>query len=205
VTEAGAGYPPEPWRLHGQLHGAVFLVPASDVGDVAPPGWRLLRVGPRCVAAAVWVSYEPGGVLSYSELMLTVLVRRGPWVRPTVPLIWVDSRASQAGGRELWRLPKQLASFAIEPDRFAARTDSHPLAAATVRPRLRLPGRWPVRFRVVQPDGARARSSPVRATAELAVTSMRLDPDPRGPLALLAGHRPVVGFSLADFRMRFGG
>ena len=53
-------------------------------------------------------------MLSYRELMTTVLVRRGLRVLPTITHIWVDSETSRDGGRALWGIPKGLASFVFD-------------------------------------------------------------------------------------------
>lgn len=198
-------YPPEPWALRGQLHASVFLVPLADVPVDLPPGCRPVRLGRRAVVGTAWVVYEPGGVLDYRELMATVLVRRGWRLMPTITHIWVDSAASRDGGRALWGIPKELADFDVSTTSYAARDDRGPLAGATVNPRLWLPGRWPVGFRVVQWLGGSAKVSRVRARARLGISQVAFDADAAGPLAFLAGRRPLLSFSLGEFRMRFGG
>ncbi len=200
-----ATYPPEPWALRGQLHASVFLVPLHDVPHDLPPGCRPVRLGRLGIVGTAWVSYEPGGVLDYSELMSTLLVRRGRRLLPHITHIWVDSDASRAGGRALWGIPKELAKFVFAGGEFSALDDEGPLAAGTVRQWLRLPGRWPVAFQVVQWLNGTAKVSTVRARTGLAVSRATFDADPSGPLAFVAGRRPLLSFSLADFRMRFGG
>ena len=202
-------YPPEPWQLRGRLCASVFLVPADALPADAvhanvPVGYRPVRVGGKAVVGAVWVCYEPGGVLSYRELMTTLLVRRGVHVLPTITHIWVDSEASRDGGRALWGIPKELAEFEIDSQHFSARDGAGPLAVGTVRPRFGLPGRWPVRFRIAQVRDGRPLVSPVRSTARLRVTSASFVADPSGPLAFLSGRAPLVSFELDGFRMVFG-
>ena len=189
----------------GQLHGSVFLVPLADIPVDLPPGCRPVRIGGKGVVGAVWVSYEPGGVLSYRELMTTLLVRRGWRLLPTITHIWVDSVASRDGGRALWGIPKELASFVFDGGDRSARDDEGPLATGTVRPRLRLPGRWPVRFRIVQWLDGRAKVSPVRSTASVSSGAATLRGRPERTAGFLAGRRPLLSFSLGDFRMAFGG
>jgi hypothetical protein len=198
-------YPPEPWDLRGQLYGSVFGVPLADVPVHLPPGCRPVRIGRYGVVGAVWVDYEPGGVLSYRELMTTLLVRRGWRLLPTITHIWVDSEPSRAGGRALWGIPKELASFEFAAGRFAARDEKGALAVGTSRRRLSLPGRLPVRFAVVQELARRAKVSPVRSRARVELAAASFTADPAGPLAFLAGRRPLASFALRDFRMRFGG
>ncbi|MBE7187665.1 acetoacetate decarboxylase family protein [Jatrophihabitans endophyticus] len=210
-------HPPEPWDLRGQMHTAVFLVPVAAFPpgelDELPPGWSLTTVRGQAVVGAAWVVYEPGGVLSYRELMATVLVRRGWRLAPHIVRIWVDSEASLAGGRALWAIPKELAEFEIDragrSTRFAARTAAEPIAVTGVARGLRLPGRWPLAFTVVQRavavgGRATARISPVRARGGVALTRSRWIAEPFGPLGFLAGRRALLTVSLRDFVMQFG-
>lgn len=197
-------YPDEPWDLRGQLHASAFLVPLADVPVDLPPRCRPVRLGRFGVVGTAWVSYEPGGVLSYREVMATLLVRRGWRVLPTIVRIWVDSEQSRDGGRALWGIPKDLASFDFDGDRRSARDEKGPIAEGRVRPLLRLPGRWPASFSVVQWLGGAAKVSPVRSRAAVSIDRAVLDADPNGPLGFLAGHRALLSFSLRDFRMSFG-
>ncbi|MEO9134446.1 MAG: acetoacetate decarboxylase family protein [Jatrophihabitantaceae bacterium] len=126
-------YPPEPWDLRGQLHSSVYLVPFDQIPTDLPPGWRPIQIGGRAIVGTAWVTYGPGGVLEYNELMATVLVRRGRHLRPTITHIWVDSAASREGGRALWGIPKELAEFTVDGVRFAAVDGDGPIAKGTVR------------------------------------------------------------------------
>lgn len=198
-------YPPEPWDLHGQLHASAFFVPLADVPLELPPGCRPVRLGRRVIVGTAWVLYEPGGVLSYRELMATVLVRRGRRIMPTIVRIWVDSETSRDGGRALWGIPKELAAFDVDGADFSAEDGNGSVATGTVRPVVTLPFTTPASFRIVQWLDGRAKVSRVRSRARLAVSRARFTADPGGPLAFLAGCRPFVTFSLRDFRMSFGG
>ena len=198
-------YPPEPWDLRGQLHGTAFLVPLEDVPAAIPAGCRPVRLGRSGVVGAVWVSYEPGGVLDYRELMATLLVRRGARPLPTITHIWVDSVASRNGGRALWGIPKGLAEFDFGTGTFGAHLDGRPIARGTSQPVLRLPGRWPVRFAVAQTLDGATKVSPVRSRSSVALARATFEPHADGPLGFLAGHRRLGSFVLGDFRMSFGG
>lgn len=197
-------YPPEPWDLRGRLHGSVLLVPLDSVPGRLPDGCRPLRLGRFGVVGAVWVVYEPGGVLSYNEVMTTLVVRWGRRLLPTITHIWVDSAESRDGGRALWGIPKDLAEFEVGPDRFAARSGSQPIARGVTRRRWLLPGRWPVRFAIVQTLDGATRVSPVRSRSSFALARATFEADPSGPLGWLAGRRPLLSFVLPDFRMSFG-
>ena len=199
-------YPPEPWALRGQLRLAVWLVPVRDLPVLPPelsPAVRVVRLGRRAIVGAAWVQYEPGGVLHYNELLAAVLTRVGLRPRVTIMHIWVDSVTSRDGGRALWGIPKDLATFAFDGEQARADGDEGPLAEATVTRGVRLPGRWPLGFRVVQSLHGKPRTSRVKATARLSVGRSRWTID-GGPLRYLAGRRPVLTATAGDFRMLFG-
>lgn len=203
-ADEAAPYPPEPWQLRGQLYGSAFLVPLASVPVYLPAGCRPVRAGRFGIVGVVWVDYERGGVLSYRELMATLLVRRGLRPSPTITHIWVDSVESRDGGRALWGIPKGLAEFEFDAGRFVARLEGSVIARGTARERLRLPGRWPVRFAIAQTLHGTTKISPVRSRSSVALGQATFEPERTGPLAFLAGRRPLVSFVLGDFRMTFG-
>jgi hypothetical protein len=194
-------FPSPPWQLEAQLWVSVFVL-RSPVGD-----------RPAGVYGAAFVDYTDGGVLAYHELLVArlhdALARQ---VRITD--IWVDSPTSLAGGRSLWAIPKELAdlpsrSLGLGPAHrtsFSAVAAGRQLArgAFTSLPRAALV-RMPFRLHtsqlrsdgstVVTPFGGSARALPCKA-------SWRFDPD--GPLAFLAGRRPVLSLRLTDARISFG-
>ncbi len=201
-------YPPEPWELRGQMHVSVWLVPrATNTSRSMPAGTRRLFVAGREVVGTAWVDYQPGGVLTYRELLAATLIRDGGWPLSTITGIWVDSMPSRDGGRALWAIPKDLAEFTFDGSgdvSAAAHIDGRPIASASVRRGVRLPGRWPIRFRVVQDRNGQPQTTRVRGTARIRIgrSDWRIAPD--GPLAYLRGLRPRVTVTLADFRMTFG-
>jgi hypothetical protein len=165
---------------------------------------RPLTVAGRGLVGTAWVDYGPGGVLRYRELLSAVLVRRAGRPLASIVDIWVDSPASRDGGRELWGIPKELAELDFRPADGALEVRAGTIAGARLVDRTRLPGRWPARFSVVQALGDRTKTTPVRASAglRLAKAAWRVAPD--GPLAYLAGRRPLFTVALRDFRLTFG-
>ncbi len=199
---------------------SVWFVPRATLAG-APP--RAVTVLGRVPVATAWVRYDPRGVLAYRAVMAALLVWHRRHLHVTVPHIWVDSPASQVGGRALWGIPKELAVFTERPGtstrpetardaggthlhaRDATRTDAtRTIVAAAVSRGQRLPGRWPVRFRVVQDLDGQPRVSPVRLAGRLALHRSRWDPAAEGPLGFLTGLRPRLTVRLDDFRMIFG-
>ncbi len=211
-----AGYPPEPWELRGQMYLSVFAVPRSALPALPAPLAAAVRpLGRRVPVGAAWVSYEPGGVLAYRELLTAVLVHERGRPRVSILDIWVDSVASRDGGRALWGIPKDLAQLTIRPGTgrstvMAAHTGAEPgsvpgpIGAASFRAGLRLPGRWPTPMTVAQSLGGGVRRTPVRARAGVRAAAATWRVDAQGPLGYLAGRRPLATVMLTDFRLRFG-
>ncbi len=203
-------YPPEPWHLCGQLYLSLWLVPVA--GCPALPGAlagtvRPVTVAGRAIVGTAWVRYERGSVLEYRELLAAVLVRDRLRPRVTITGIWVDSVASRDGGRALWGIPKDLATIQIDATAggvAAAADGAEPIARAGIDLSLQLPGRWPVRFSVVQDLAGAATTSPVRARSTIQYGRTRWDPAAGGALGYLAGRRPVLTLALRDFEMVFG-
>ncbi|MPZ61534.1 MAG: acetoacetate decarboxylase [Propionibacteriales bacterium] len=176
-------YPPAPWRLRGQMYVTM---------------WRL---GLDLVSTA-FVDYQPGGVLEYRELLFArTVLPRGLAPAATITEIWVDSEESLRGGRELWAIPKEMATFAFTDGALVAGG----LATARFDVRRHLPGRLPIRFQLVQhrEDGTEVvTQTRARAGVQLAHADWQFDP--AGPLVRLRHHRPAVSVVLADFQLQFG-
>jgi hypothetical protein len=140
-------YPPEPWDLHGHGYFSIWPVPAWRVpelpGEVTP-----VTLFGRTLVATAFVDYLPGSVLSYHEVLVGVLVRRGRRPGITITQIWVDSEQSMTGARAMWAIPKQLARFRMSRGP-VVRASAQTLAEARVRP-----GRVGVRMPV--PVGSRS-------------------------------------------------
>lgn len=179
-------FPRSPWRLRGDLLLSL---------------WRT----DRTVVATAFVDYQPGGDLTYHELLRARPVRSSSAV-PAVRItdIWVDSAPSRDGGRALWAIPKDLAGFTGAADAWSATLADRPIAAARFRRRLRLPGRCPLRLRISQPRGAGVPDSSARGTAVAHVASADWVFARDGPLGDLDGRRPLLSLVLADFRITFG-
>ena len=194
-------YPPAPWPMHGQMWLSLFRVrPGDDPRHPDRPG------GLHGVA---FVSYEDPSPLTYSEL----LVARPVGTRAQVTDIWVDSPDSRDGGRELWAIPKDLATFrrttrAGTVDRTTwevAHDGSTSVSARFSDVSRRSPVRLPFAFstRQVRADGAVV-LTPVTGSGRALPCRGRWEADADGPLAWLSGKRPLASFRVADFAMSFG-
>jgi hypothetical protein len=194
-------YPPEPWHLRGQMYVSLFLLPRRRLPALPPP-LRPVTVAGHAFVGAAWVRYEPGGTLTYRELLSAVLTHERGRPGVTITDIWVDDARSRDGGRALWGIPKELADLRLDPGPGAVHAQA-PMAGAEIRPR-RWSGRWPLALSVAQLLDAEVRRTPVRGHAALAPARVTWRPDAAGPLGYLAGRRPLLSVAVRDFRLRFG-
>jgi hypothetical protein len=188
-TAAAHGFPPSPWTLYGQLR------------------LSLWRVGARLVGTA-FVEYEPGSVLTYSELLRARPTRLGRGLAVTITDIWVDSVASCEGGRALWAIPKEMATFSTQrqPTFLAgARRPGGAIAIAEFATGNPLPRRMPLRARTAQRrDDGELVVAPISGSARVRRARAAWEFAADGPFADLHGRRPLVSFVLEDFDLTFG-
>ncbi|WP_179221924.1 acetoacetate decarboxylase family protein [Inquilinus limosus] len=197
-------YPPPPWRLRGTVQAALWRVPRAALPGPLPDGAKPLGWGRSALLATVRADWQPGGDLAYGELVVAVPVRLGWQIGITTTAAWVDSPAALAGGRTLWAIPKRLGRFETADGRTTLTDADGPVAAVTDRPGRPWPLRLPVPLRVLQPDAGGVRITRAAATGRFRLGGPGWDFSPTGPLALLAGKRPLLALTLADAEARFG-
>ncbi|MFE0758659.1 acetoacetate decarboxylase family protein [Inquilinus sp. NPDC058860] len=203
MTDAPA-YPPQPWRLRGTVRTTLWRVPRAALPGPLPAGARPLGWGGSALLATVRAEWQPGGDLAYAELVVAVPVRLGRRIGVTITAAWVDSPASLAGGRALWAIPKRLGRFETAGGRTELFDAQRLVAAFTDRPGRALPLRLPVPLRVLQPDEFGIRITRAAATGRPRLGGPGWEFPADGPLALLAGRRPLFSLTLADAEARFG-
>lgn len=103
-------YPEPPWTLRGRAVAFPLLLRRARVAT--PPPLSPLAIGGRVPGLAIVAWYGPGSSLEYHELAVLAAVRCGARPGAFVLGLRVDDPASQAGGREIWALDKQMAAFA---------------------------------------------------------------------------------------------
>ena len=198
-------YPAAPWNMVGSLWLSLFRV-KQDVDETRPAG----------VYGAAFVSYEEGSPLTYSELLVARQVGSGQHARRvTITDIWVDSRASVAGGRELWAIPKGLCDFTLDSayrgpittTQWSANIDRQPVASARFTDVSRLAPRLPFKggtWQPALPEGGGEKTANLSGSSKALPCRGSWDFDPNGPLAWLRGARQLASFRQSDFRMSFG-
>ena len=195
-------YPPEPWYLGGSLLASAFLVDGAWFRDAVPAGRHPLRWGSKVVVGVASASYGPGGVLAYEELLVALPTWGRGGLRITIPQIWVDSPASQAGGRELWGIPKQLAVF--ERSATDASMNSTEVQLEGSAGRGLLPGMRQLPLPILQPVEGGSILSHNRVIGRIRSLCARWSFAADGPLDYLTGHRPFFSFAVSDASIIFG-
>ncbi len=194
-------YPAAPWSMHGQLWLSLFRVRAGDHPDRASG-----------VYGVALVSYQHPSPLTYSELLVARPVKVADRRHVSITDIWVDSADSRDGGRELWAIPKDLCAFdrsttgsRLQRTVWNTTLDGVPVASARFTDVSRNVPRIPFRGSTWQQRG-----SGETVVAELTGRTRALPClgswqfHHGGPLAWLAGKRPVASFRMTDFQMSFG-
>ncbi len=198
-------YPAAPWAMVGQLWLSIFRVSADPDG---PGGVR--RPG---TYGAAFVSYEPGSPLTYSELLVARLTdTESHGRRVSITDIWVDSPASVAGGRELWAIPKDLCDFKLDntgktfqKTSWTASLDGRPIARARFSDVSRATLRTPFKGATWQErESGEEVVAHLTGSAKVLPCRSHWEFNDVGPLAWLAGKRPLASFRMADFQMSFG-
>lgn len=204
-------YPPEPWQLGGSMLMTAWRLPAAVVRAEAeryvPEGVQLLTVGGRAFMFTAFVRYTPGSVLSYDELLVAAVARRGTAPVAVIPHIWVDSPASVAGGRELWGIPKGLADFTQSwenPLVASASVDGRELASVRASQGVRLPGWRRLPMPTAQRLDGHDAFADVQSLGRLHLGSAAWTFPDDSPLAFLGRAKPVVTSVLREMTIRFG-
>jgi hypothetical protein len=201
-----ASYPPPPWQLNATAYVSVWSVALAQHGPSLDTRIHPLAMRGRSAVATGFVSYEQGGDLQYDELFVAVLTRSHYGIGITIPLIWVDSSVSLLAGRELWGIPKELASFQRSDQvAFSARTQSgEALAAVLFDQRWALPWRQPIRLRVIQPILDSLRVTRAVASGSVQFGRASWDIPEHSPLSFLRQNRPLFSFEFSHARICFG-
>ena len=165
-------HPPAPWQLKGEL----VVVPAFTAG--------------RQVGGVMLANYT-SGTLVYREL---IVFSHATTKGMVVSHIYVDDEQSLSGGREIWGLPKELATFTYERDRFTARLGDTTLLHAKLR---RRPGWLPIVIPTPIFSSAGQTIGRARINAAPALVELQIPPDsPFAYLGLGGRHVALAGDDL---------
>jgi acetoacetate decarboxylase len=106
-------YPPAPWHLYGTALASFQAIDLATAKKFVPIDFDIVAVLPGKTLGCLYLSaYDPSSTLQYHELivapaLVTYRGKIGAWISH----IYVDNPHSVEGGRNIWRLPKQMADF----------------------------------------------------------------------------------------------
>lgn len=130
-------HPPPPWEMIGQLWMGYYKASAP----VALPVGLTHLLNPDSLIVTL-IRYEQG-TLCYDELIFGTLIRAGAKIGIYVDSIWVDSLPSVWGGRRIWGLPKNMATFTWQDSTVSVSDDLGHIATIRVDTSpARLPWTW---------------------------------------------------------------
>lgn len=197
-------FPPAPWHMHGSLWLSAFRL-RDDADERHPAG----------TYGVALVSYEEPSPLTYHELLVarTTKNRAGKGA-VTITDIWVDSAASQAGGRALWAIPKELCDFDMESSfrgpvtstDWTALDDRRPIVEAGFTDVSCVAVRVPFTGLVEQPgipEHPETADVEMRGSAKALPCRSHWTFAEDGPLAFLRTARKLGSFRMASFRLAF--
>ncbi len=180
-----------------------------ELAEFAPAGVEPVVVGGHALLAAALVRYAPGSVLAYDELLVSALTRRGRQPLSTLAHIWVNSPQSVAGGRELWAIPKGLATFdrrvhGRQTDA-TVRVEGEQVAALRARTGGRLLPGWQS-FTLTTAQRLEGRTVLATNAARAHARRARIDWDfpAGGPLDYMNAARQLVSAELDQMGISFG-
>jgi hypothetical protein len=195
-------YPAAPWDLRGRVAVVPVPVRASAARDAGlPPGARLLTAGAWTLGGLMLADYDETATLRYRELIVfSALALVGGRPAFVVSHIYVDLDASLAGGRAIWGLPKELASFSARDGRVAVRAaDGRGVATIAVRRRAR-GARLPLWAGVIGTLGGVAARTATTGSLRASLAGAQVEVPAESPFAALGldgRHTALAGDRLA--------
>ena len=102
---------PDPPIHYRSARMAVALLDGAAPDALLPAG---LTPGPAAMSALVFADYPDTDIGPYREVIVFMAASVGDAAGLFCPLIYVDSDAAMAAGREVWGFPKKLADISLD-------------------------------------------------------------------------------------------
>lgn len=112
-------YPPAPWTLKGNVFVSLSLINIADARPFIPKALDIREVLPGKTLGGIYLAnYTSDSTMAYGELIVFPgLAQSRDRANSWISHIYVDNPDSVAGGREIWKLPKEMAEFSWQGDR----------------------------------------------------------------------------------------
>ena len=199
-------YPAAPWPLQGFALLTLQLVECDRVRPYLPAELDIVSILPNLTIGGIYVSsYQSGSVLEYNELIVVAgLVRYRGQIGSWISHIYVDHIDSVAGGRDIWGLPKQLATFTWEKTQLpSVRVEQNGRLLCVVRSE----GQFPLwQQRLVAPTLSHLNAEILQfwshATARLGMVRARVTVPPASPFVNLGLDQPWFGVALESLQLQ---
>ncbi|PSB19026.1 acetoacetate decarboxylase [Phormidesmis priestleyi ULC007] len=201
-------YPQAPWTLKGFAFQTLHLIDIAKASPFIPPELAIVSAAPDKTLGGVYFSqYGTGSSLEYNELIVVAgVVRREQTIGAWVSHIYVDNPDSVAGGREIWGMPKELATFDWQAgaQRVVVQQDDRVLCSLSSSWRVSL-----VRQAIAFPVYSLLNSNFLRfnatASANFGWIGAKLEVPEVSPFASVIDTMPISAFSADSLELRVDG
>ena len=194
MAEPTVTYPAAPWVSRGGAWVGLFT---TDKPVPLPRGLTHL-LGSRTIVVAL-IRYLQG-TLQYDELIVGSYARHNLSIGLFVHHIWVDDVQSLWGGRRIWGLNKQLATFDWSGNTVRITDDAGPILSLQVDPRTAWLPRLPLPVPVFGQHDDRWLFAVASASARIGGAGMQLS-EWSSRFGYRIGGKPFIGVGMKPFRM----
>lgn len=198
-------YPQAPWTLKGFAFQTLHLIDIATASPFIPPELEIVSAAPGKTLGGVYLAqYEAGSSLEYNELIVVAgVVRREQTIGAWVSHIYVDNPDSVAGGREIWGMPKELATFDWQSGtrQVVVQQDDRVLCSLSSSWRVSLL-RQTIAFPVYSLLNSNFLRFNATASANFGLIGARLDVPEVSPFGRLIDTMPISAFSADSLDLR---
>ncbi len=123
------------WKDSDEIY-IIYLTPEAAAAAVLPSEFNLVRTPVEGLAAAMltFAKYRGGTLDPYNEVILMVPCLYKGQTYSYIPSIYVTSDQALASGRELWGIPKKLATIELDSSdaQFTGSLERHGVRVASI-------------------------------------------------------------------------
>ncbi len=198
-------HPQAPWSLKGFAFQTLHLIDIATASPFIPPALAIVSAAPGKTLGGIYLaSYGSGSSLEYNELIVIAgVVKRGQAIGAWVSHIYVDNPDSVAGGREIWGMPKELATFDWQAGarRVVVQQDNRVLCSLSSSWRVSL-SRQAIAFPAYSLLNSNFLLFNARASANFGLIGATLEVPEGSPFKQLIKAMPISAFSADSLELR---
>jgi acetoacetate decarboxylase len=198
-------YPQAPWTLKGFAFQTLHLIDIAKASPFIPPELAIVSAAPGKTLGGVYLAqYGAGSSLEYNELIVVAgFVRREQTIGAWVSHIYADNPDSVAGGREIWGMSKELATFDWQAGarRVVVQQDDRVLCSLSSSWRVSLL-RQTIAFPLYSVLNSNFMLFSATASANFGLIGARLEVPEVSPFGRLIDTMPISAFSADSLDLR---